>query len=266
MQSINLMRRNQDSIGNRSNGMAHSRRAWPGLVKALMFAAAVVSGLYAGYVAVTWYRYGRNGSFAGSDIPSRIDRFMPTYEVREVHQTNVAAPPNLTFAAAQRMDLQHAPLVRAIFAVRSLPGRLRGERPVSFSEGLLAETRAIGWGTLSETPGQEVIMGAVTRPWESTPTFHALSPERFADFNEPGYAKIIWTLAAEPRGEGQSVFLTETRVQTTDPDSRERFRKYWATLSPGILLIRLQALDLVKTEAEALARGVASASVRMAQP
>jgi hypothetical protein len=183
---------------------------------------------------------------------------MPVYEVREIHQTNVAATPDVTFEAAQRVDLQQAPLVRAIFALRTLPSRLRGEQPVTFSRGLLAETRAIGWGTLAETPGREVIMGAVTRPWESAPTFQALSPETFASFAEPGYAKIIWTLTVEPRGEAESVFITETRVQTTDHDSRERFRRYWAMLSPGILVIRWQTLGLVKDAAEGRMRSSAS--------
>jgi hypothetical protein len=39
-------------------------------------------------------------------------------------------------------------------------------------------------------------------------------------------------------------------VLATDPVSRARFRRYWAALSPGILLIRREALRLVKAEAE----------------
>jgi hypothetical protein len=179
---------------------------------------------------------------------------MPVYEVRESHQISVAAPADVTFDVAQGVDLQQAPLVRAIFTLRSLPARLRGEPPVSFARGLLAETRAMGWGRLAESPGREVIMGAVTRPWDSAPTFQALPPCEFAAFAEPGYAKIVWTLTVESRGETESVFITETRVQTTDPESRARFRRYWATLSPGILLIRWQALALVKTQAESAMR------------
>jgi hypothetical protein len=37
---------------------------------------------------------------------------------------------------------------------------------------------------------------------------------------------------------------------TTGPVSRERFRRYWAFLSPGILMIRYEILRLVKAEAE----------------
>jgi len=35
----------------------------------------------------------------------------------------------------------------------------------------------------------------------------------------------------------------------TDPVSRERFRRYWAFLSPGILIIRYEILRLVRAEA-----------------
>jgi hypothetical protein len=268
MQDALLSKRQHESrlLANRIGGGAaewepylRAHPLWGRAAKALLISVGAVSLAYAGYVAATWYSYGREDTLPGTTSSARVDRFMPVYEVREVHQIDVAASPDVTFAVAQRVDLQQAPLVRAIFSLRNLPARLRGEQPVTFSIGLLAETRAMGWGTLSEAPGREVIMGAVTRPWESAPRFQALLPDRFASFSEPGYAKIIWTLTAEPRGDDQSVFITETRVQTTDSDSRERFRRYWATLSPGILLIRLQALDLVKREAEALAQAQAGA-------
>jgi hypothetical protein len=98
------------------------------------------------------------------------------------------------------------------------------------------------------------VVGAVTQPWEPVVRFHALPPDEFAAFDDPGYAKIVWTLAAEPLGPEESIARTETRVQTTDTMSREHFRRYWAALSPGIVLIRYEALRLVKAEAEARVR------------
>ena len=93
-------------------------------------------------------------------------------------------------------------------------------------------------------------MGAVTQPWRQEVHFHGLPAEEFVAFREPGYAKIAWTIEAEPVGPSSSVFSTETRVVTTDPLSRERFRRYWALLSPGILIIRYEILRLVRAEAE----------------
>jgi hypothetical protein len=230
----------------------------------LLASLAVGLGLaglaYIGYAAVTWYRYGRDGDMTAATEPDPLlDRFIPEYEVRERHETRVAAPADVTLAAARELDLQRSPLVRAIFAVRVLPSLLRGEPEVSWPGGLLAETLAMGWGLLAEEPDREVVVGAVTQPWEPVVQFRALPPAEFAAFDEPGYAKIVWTLAAEPIGPAESIVRTETRVQTTDPESRERFRRYWAALSPGILLIRYEALRLVKAEAEARSRAAVPA-------
>jgi hypothetical protein len=80
--------------------------------------------------------------------------------------------------------------------------------------------------------------------------FRGLPPDEFAAFAEPGYAKIVFTLAADPLSQNRSVFRTETRVMTTDPESRARFRRYWSVFSPGILLIRYEMLRLLRQEAE----------------
>jgi hypothetical protein len=45
---------------------------------------------------------------------------------------------------------------------------------------------------------------------------------------------------------------------TTDPASRERFRRYWSLFSPGILVIRYEALRMVRAEAERRARAAES--------
>jgi hypothetical protein len=66
--------------------------------------------------------------------------------------------------------------------------------------------------------------------------------------------KIVWTLRADPVGESESMFHTETRVTTTDQAARTKFRWYWARFSPGIVLIRRVMLGLLKTDAERRAR------------
>jgi hypothetical protein len=110
--------------------------------------------------------------------------------------------------------------------------------------------KGLGWGVLDEIPGREIVFGAVTRPWEANVVFRALLPDAFAAFNEPDYVKIAWTLRADPIDARESIARTETRVTTTDPGAREKFRRYWAVFSPGIVLIRRVMLKRVKAEAE----------------
>jgi hypothetical protein len=211
-------------------------------------AAAAALG-YAGYVAVTWYRYGRTEPRCPRD--PLLDRFFPHYEVRDCHERRVAAPASLAFAAGKEMSLQQSPVVRAIFGLRSIPARLGGTPPPQADErDIVQETLSLGWGVLAETPDREIVMGAVTQPWKANVVFRALPPEKFAAFSEPGFVKIVWTLRADPIGPSTCLFRTETRAIATDAESRSRFRRYWAFLSPGIRLIRYEMLRLLETEAE----------------
>jgi hypothetical protein len=227
-------------------------------------AAAGFAGLsYTSYVAATWIRYGHvKRPENPHEQDALLDRFMPEYEVVERHQTRVAAPPEITFAVACDQDLQDSPGVRAIFKAREL---LLGSKPdeAERPRGLVALTKSLGWGVLAEVPGREIGMGAVTQAWLPNVVFHALPPEEFAAFHEPGYVKIVWTLRADAISTSESMFLTETRAATTDATARAKFRWYWSKASPGIWLIRRMSLGPLRREAERRARQ-ASASMPIA--
>ena len=208
---------------------------------------------YAAYVGAAWYRYGRAARPLPGEEDHLLDQFMPAYEIVERHHIRVAAPADVTLATAQEMDLQGSALARTIFRARELILRAKSDhrrRP----RGLLAEMQSLGWGVLAEVPGREVVVGAVTRPWEANVTFRAIAPDQFAAFDEPGYVKIAWTLRSEPIGASESMFRTETRAMATDAGARRTFRRYWSLLSPGIIIIRWTLLQPLKAEAERRAR------------
>jgi hypothetical protein len=185
-----------------------------------------------------------------------LDRFMPTYEVGERHQTRVAAPVDLTWAAVRTLELNRSPLVRAIFRGREFLMGSKGSRDEAPPRPFLEEVLSLGWRIQAEEPGREIVVGAATQPWRADVVFRGLAPGEFSAFAEPGYAKIAWSLAASPLGADASELRTETRVATTDPSARARFRRYWVAVSPGVLLIRHEMLRLVKREAERRARGI----------
>ncbi len=220
------------------------------LVRWLAAGAGFAAGAYGTYVAVTWTRYGRVRPGAPDETDGLLDLFMPAYEVAERHHIQLAAPAAVTLAAAREMDLFHLPVVRQILRGRELMlGAAPGNR-ASLSAGLLADARSLGWAVLAEMPDREIVVGAVTRPWEANVVFRPVPPDAFAAFDEPDYAKIVWTLRADPIDASTSVFRTETRVATTDAGARGKFRRYWAWLSPGIVAIRQVVLQAVKIEAE----------------
>ena len=212
-------------------------------------AAGFAAAAYATYVAVTWLRYGHRPSANPEDADAMLDRFMADYEIAERHHIRVAAPAEITFAAACEADLMHSPIIRELFRTRELvlgskPGP--GEHP----RGVVPFTKSLGWSVLTEVPNREIVMGTVTQPWRPNVVFRPLTPDQFIAFNEPEYVKIAWTLRADPIGQNYSVFRHETRVKTTDAVARAKFRRYWAFFSPGIKLIRWLLLKPLQNDAE----------------
>jgi hypothetical protein len=222
--------------------------------RGLACGAGLAAGAYAAYAGTTWLRYGRVQPSVGDDQDPVLDRFMPAYEIVERHHLTVAAPADITFAAACDLDLQQSAAIRAIFRGRELMMRSRPD-PSHHPRGILALTKSLGWGVLAEVPGREIVVGAVTQPWNANVVFRSLPPAAFAAFHEPDYVKIAWTLRADATGAVESVARTETRVMTTDAGARRKFRRYWSLVSPGIVVIRRVALGLVRAEAERRAAG-----------
>jgi hypothetical protein len=214
---------------------------------ALAGGAAAVALAAGGYGAATWYRYGRASRHGDGD--DLLDRFMPTFDVREHHRVRVRAPAEVTYASARKLDLRHSPLIRGLFRARQ---RFMGGRsaPASSEGSFLDEVQALGWRVLAEDPGRELVMGAVTQPWLADVVFRGVDSPEFATFQEPNYVKIAWTITVTPQADGGSEFRTETRAVATDAAARARFRRYWTLASPGIVLIRWEMLRLVRRAAE----------------
>ena len=129
-------------------------------------ALGIAAGAYVAYAGVTWLRYGRPAPADAEDADPLLDHVMPVYDVAERHHIHIAAPADVTFAAACDMDLQQSAVVRTIFRAREV---ILGSEPDTTPRprGLLALTKSLGWGVLAEVPGREVVMGAVTQPWEA---------------------------------------------------------------------------------------------------
>jgi len=214
---------------------------------AALLGAAAAS--YAGFVGSTWLRYGHPSVPAEDEADALLDVFMPKYDVAERHHVGVGAPAQVTFESLMDLDLEDSLLIRAIFKGREMLLGADADE-VSRARGLVAITKELGWVLLADMPGHEIVMGAVTRPWEPNVVFRGIAPEHFAAFNEPDYVKIVWTLRADAIGPFSSIARSETRAVATDVPARRKFRWYWARFSAGIVLIREVSMRLVKKEAE----------------
>jgi hypothetical protein len=214
-----------------------------------LLAGLAAASAYTTHVGATWLRYGRPRPARPDVRDALLDRFMPLHDIVERQHIAIHAPAKVTLEVARTLDLQTIPLARVIFRARELILSSEARRE-DVPGGLIDQMRALGWGVLAELPDAEIVLGAVTRPWEPNPTFEAVAPQHFAQFDTPGLVKIAWTLRADAVAPCASIFRTETRAVATDEWARARFRLYWSCLSPGIRLIRRATLKPIKRAAE----------------
>ncbi|HET8712355.1 MAG TPA: hypothetical protein VFM23_01580 [Gemmatimonadales bacterium] len=177
-----------------------------------------------------------------------IERFIPAWDIRTCHETIVQAPADTVFGVAEHFDLQSIPLVRAIFWLRAK--LMRASATKRQPAGLAEETKRLGWGELMRRAGRELVMGAVTQPWQGDVKFTALPPNDFLGYAERDRVKIVWTIEAVPIEPALTLLRTETRVRAADQGGREKFLRYWRFARFGVVLIRWLHLPAVRRAAE----------------
>lgn len=178
-----------------------------------------------------------------------LERFIPHPDVRERFETTIRAPATLVMDVAGQLDMQSLPAVKLIFGLRerlTRATRTAARKP----QGILEETRSLGWGLLAEQPGRFVVCGATCQPWLANVVFSAVAPDQFLSYGQPGQVKIAWTLEAVEIGPGLTCFAQETRAVATDERARIRFRRYWRWARFGIVAIRLLMLPAIRKAAE----------------
>ena len=166
-----------------------------------------------------------------------LDELIPSYDFRERHSTSVSATPAATLAAVKATTLREMPGVGPLLALRGI--RAARNRP------LVAELVGLGFDRLVDAE-DELVLGYVGRPWRPAGgrRVRPASPEAWAAFDEPGYAKAALCFrAVDGRLE------TETRIRLTDAASRRRFALYWALIRPWSGLIRRSWLRAARRRA-----------------
>jgi hypothetical protein len=185
-----------------------------------------------------------------------INRWMPSWDVAASYESAVRAPPERVWRAMRTLDLARSPVIRALFALRSLPGLLTGRRNRERALGVTMEgLLKSGFVLLEERPGDEIVLGLVGQFWKPTGGIVRVTPEEFLAFDRPGYALATWNFTlragAGDGASGDAVRLrTETRVRCTSDASRRSFRRYWTLIGPFSGLTRVAMLRAVRRAAE----------------
>jgi len=181
-----------------------------------------------------------------------IDKYLPEFDVRDYHEATVTAEPTHAYRVLRSLDFNSSFIIRTLSAIRSLPARLlrRNEAKARQIPGqpFVDFALTIGWQILEEIPDSELVVGAVTQPWAADVQFQGMSGSDLVAFNEPGFTKIVWSMAVIPESDNRSRVVLETRVTATDETSRRKFKRYWFVFGPFIGLIRRIILRLLKRE------------------
>ena len=174
--------------------------------------------------------------------PRLAEDFLPVYDVSDGVAAVAEADGATAWRALLDVDLlkvgREAPLVGVLGALRMLPEvvghLLHGERPAKPPESMrLRDLPSIpmsegGWILLGERPGDEIALGLVGKFWRPVIEFARVgSADEFRAFDEPGFAKTVYSLSARELGPSKTLVSGLMRTATTDEHARRWFRRYW---------------------------------------
>jgi hypothetical protein len=161
---------------------------------------------------------------------------MPEYSLRFVQRIAVVADPERAFVCARALDLSDVPLVHRYLRLRSLPKRMRawwrGKRRSGPETARLRDlaTRIPGFNQLGETPGEEVVFGAIGKFWQPSRPLENIAPSAFRSFAAPGFGKLALALRIAPRELGGTWVTIELRATATDPATESQLKRAWRVI------------------------------------
>ena len=173
---------------------------------------------------------------AGADDP--LLAFLPRWHYRTSAATHVDVDPERALAAVREATVGEVPLTAFLLLARAVPALLSRKLRLPDRRQTLFDLLVTTPGFI-ELPVPGLLVGGYTgRPWQlSGGAVQLAGADRFADFDEPGFAKVTMHFAAEATESG-SRLLTESRIYLTDERARRSFARYWLMVRTGSNLIR----------------------------
>ena len=169
-----------------------------------------------------------------------IDQVIPRYDEREYHQIEIRGDRRKVYQTARSIDFSDSIIIRTLFCLRGLP-------PTSTNvDGLLQ----VGFLLVDEIPSEEFVLGLVGKFWTYRAQILKLDAVQYGEFNQKGYAKLVWNFAIQEHLPGAVRLSTETRIVCTDDHSRSRFKFYWALIGKFSGLTRKEMLRVAKKRIE----------------
>jgi hypothetical protein len=165
-----------------------------------------------------------------------IDEIFPEYDECEYHEIEIKGQLNEVYRAIRSHDFSDSFLIRYLFRLRGLPGRLKS----------IDDLLDLGFVLVAEVPDEEIVLGLVGRFWDLTAKIEKVDGSQYHAFNLKGYAKLAWNFQVREIDPGVVRLSTETRVRCIDQHSRRRFKLYWFFVGPFSGLVRIELLRRIK--------------------
>lgn len=168
---------------------------------------------------------------------SRLDRFAPAWQFREVHSIRIAASPARVFEAIHQVRADEIFLFQTLTWIRR-GGRALGPGILNpgVNEPLIDLATRTSFVRLADAAPRELVVGTIVVAPKGARG--SLSPLVFQVTLPPGFALAAMNFLVTPDGAGGSNVTTETRVYANSPAARRSFAIYWRLIYPGSALIR----------------------------
>lgn len=180
-----------------------------------------------------------------------LERVIPAPGLLEIDGVDLALPIDRAWEIIRHGDLARSRLVRALFAIRTLPDMLRGQRePLRLSiDDFTSSVEHPGFQLLADEPPCELVVGAIGKVWQPKIKFvHVPTAEAFNAYDEPGFVKVAWSILLRPLGEHATHVSLELRVAATDEAAWKNFRAYFRLIGPVSHFIRRSLLGALAKE------------------
>jgi hypothetical protein len=182
---------------------------------------------------------------------TRLDYWMPRWQVGETHAIEINAPPEKVFAAIHAVRADEILLFRTLIAIR----RCGQDGPESIlapaaEKPLLDVATETTFFSLDNSPPREIVVGTVIAAPRDVRTSGKLTPELFMNKTQPGVVLATMNFVVTPTPSGGSTVTTETRIFANSPASLRRFGVYWRVIHPGSDIIRRMWLRAIVRRAE----------------
>jgi hypothetical protein len=183
---------------------------------------------------------------------SKIDDWMPRWQVGERHTLEVAAAPDKVFSAIRAVRADEILLFRTLIAIRRC-GQSGGPESIMNApeeKPLLDVATETTFVLLEEEAPRELVVGTVIAAPPGALASRRLTPDLFRETLPPGVVLATMNFVVLPRTDGGSTVSTETRIYANSAPALRQFGIYWRLIHPGSDIIRRMWLRAIKQRAE----------------